>query len=347
MGLLIAVLALVPLVASAAVSWNTYISTWGTAIFSQANGWTATSVQDLFRRNGMELTVAQAQQIVDYESAGQLDESREYAWSVLGSQVQTPSGNAAVGPASSIGGTVNLVMRTRILPRAEPSTSKEMKRSGSMRADAFYNSWKIETAGTKFEGSTYGLNPSIMFGGDAVDFGLTVPLHVIHPDNGDDIYNAGVDALLRFRLGDYLAIGAHGLYLHEFGEDSDYETRYYLSGGPFVSLMLPLNDVFSLSLACMYEYTKPEDDKYGDDVQLLIPAANLGINISESVALNAYGMYFKNLDSDVEDDYYIDVGGDLVVSLGSVWALSLGGKTTLEWDDYDSWEVFLGSEWHF
>jgi hypothetical protein len=263
-----------------------------------------------------------------------------------------PPGGGVGNPASGIGQTAFNALRTIILPRATPGsadgdrTTRDTKRNGSMRADAFYTSWEIDGA-SKVEGSTFGLNPSIIFGSENVDFGVTVPLHVISPKEGDNIYNAGVDAMLRIYLGENLSIGGHGMYLHEFGEDSDYDKHYYLSGGPFIALMLPINDVFSLSLACMYEYVKPEDDCYGDDVQLLIPAANAGFALSDEMAINVYAMYFKNLDSDVDDDYYIDVGGDLTLQLGSVWSLSVGGKTTMELEDYTSWEGYVGSEWLF
>jgi hypothetical protein len=201
----------------------------------------------------------------------------------------------------------------------------------------FFNRWEIGDV----DGETVGLNPSITWGED-MSFALTLPFHVISGDD-DTIFGVGLDGAFTcpFRgAWDNFSAGFHVYGMGFFGGD-DTEANY--GGGPFLSFHCQITPKWILSVGTLVELTKPDGV---DLVTELVPGVNLGYSITDNIALNGFGIYHKDLDSDAEYDGYTDVGGDLSVALGS-WSLSCGAKTSVGVSDFTSWEVYLGSEWIF
>lgn len=240
--------------------------------------------------------------------------------------------------------TASTVIRSTILQPVAPNDDGSGRRhSGSFRADIFYNTWE----GDYSEGVTYGLIPSIAFG-DALECIVRLPLYA--SGNEDDIlfYHFGADLTLQAHLSDYFKIGVHGAYTRdELKEDlgSDFATGY-INGGPFVAAIIPLGDA-SLSLGALYEYGMPEDSEDGDESSVLALAANLGLPLGQSLAVNLYGIHYLHTDTELSDYDFTDAGGDLVIALGETWAVSLGAKAVLGLEHLDSTEFYFGSEWCF
>lgn len=276
--------------------------------------------------------------------------------------------SSAGTPASSSSIQANTIVRNNIFSQAKPKAQSKKKSSSSApasaqpasetgdasqpsiqqsigetgiltfgAADVFFNRWEIGDA----DGETVGLNPSITWG-ESMAFALTIPFHVISGDD-DTIFGVGLDGAftLPFRgAWDNFSAGIHAYGMGFFGGD---DTESTCGGGPFLSFNYQINPKWILSLGVLVELTKPDGV---DLVTELVPGVNLGYNITENIALNGYGIYHKDLDSDAEYDGYTDVGGDLSLALGS-WSLSGGAKTSVGVSDFTSWEVYLGSGWVF
>jgi hypothetical protein len=236
-------------------------------------------------------------------------------------------------------------VQSTVLQPAVPG--KERRKSGGMtstfRADAFYNTWSFDVQ----EGQIYGLNPSIVFG-DTMQVSLRVPLQVVKFEGSDvELRQYGLDAGLRVAMGDHFAVGGHGLFLQQSASESAIEDTYEIAYGAFASLVIPMGESVSLSLGCMYEISEPKDAEDWQKTEQFMPAVNLGIQFSDTLAANVYGIYHMNADSALSDNNYSDVGGDLRFLLGETWTVSVGGKMVVGVDDFDSTEFFVGSEWSF
>ena len=205
-------------------------------------------------------------------------------------------------------------------------------------ADAFYNKWEVG----EVDGATIGLNPSITWGEDA-ELTLTAPLHLIMPDEGDNIFSCGLDGAYKRPLTgkmDECTAGVHAYGLGYFASD---DTATAFGGGPFLAWNRRLNEQWLVSAGGLLEITKPDE---GDTVVEIVPAVNAGYNLSENVALNGFVIYYRNLDSDVADPDYTDIGLDVLWVRGG-WAFSGGFKTAVGLDNVDSTEFHLGSSWIF
>jgi hypothetical protein len=259
-------------------------------------------------------------------------------------------GGSKSGPSSSSSITASHTLRNSILspaaPGENPKERQKSLRTGSFRADIFYNAWEYDTegGGEGVKGATVGINPTMTFGGESAEFGVTIPIHATIPKDGDATFNLGADASLRIWLGDYMSIGGHGSYMASMFDSGDgkIETTGSINGGPFVSLRIPLGEVGVVSVAGLYEILKPDE---GDAFKEIAVAANLGINLGDSAALNIYGIHHKNADPDIDSDYD-EVGSELQFGSGT-WSFNFGAKTTIGIDDFTSIEGYLGSQWRW
>jgi|GEM_PF-1381461 hypothetical protein len=287
-------------------------------------------------------------------------------WRYVGRTSETSTTAAGGGqPAASSSIAVNQVIRKNILvtaqpaakprkqaPAAQPAAAPEaetkpapfyeqmpgMGRLSSGSADMFYNKWEVGES----DGSTIGFNPSITWGEEA-ELTLTAPLHLILPDEGDNIFAVGLDGAYKRPLTgklDKFAAGVHAYGMGYFGGD---DTASNFGGGPFLSWTYRIDPKWLASAGGLLEITKPDE---GDTFVEIVPAVNLGYNVSDDLALNAYVIYYKNLDSDVDDDAYADLGLDVQWIKGG-WALAGGIKTSAGLDNVDSTEIHLGSSWIF
>lgn len=275
-----------------------------------------------------------------------------------GGDVATGGASPVASPSIAVNKVIRQTVFTQARPRAQqPSpaapppapdqpTPKQpfyesipaVGRLSSGSADLFYNMWEIGD----LEGQTFGINPSATWG-DSYDLTLTLPLHVISPKSGDTVFGIGLDGALRFPLIgrlENLMVGLHGYGMGFFGGD---DTASTFGGGPFFGYSHRLNEDWVVSGGVLLEFTKPNE---GDSITEVVPALNLGYNLSNSMALNGYVIYYKNLDSDVDDDAYADIGGDVALVRGA-WSVSVGVKTATGISHVKSTEVYLGSNWLF
>lgn len=253
--------------------------------------------------------------------------------------IDTPA-NPAVGPYI----TASSFVRGTVLRQAPAANvAHRSGRNGAFRADMFYNTFEGEFT----EGTTIGMNPSIVFG-DTVEFAIRIPLHMTDIDGADlKRYHYGADASLTINMSDNFALGAHGSYTRDHIEDADFsDDAGYINGGPYASLLIPLGSA-RLTLGGLLEYGTPEDSDNGNETTVAVGAANLGLPLGDSVGVNVYGMYWHHLDSDLSDYNFVDAGAELAMALGDTWAVQVGGRTVLGLDHLDSYEAYLGSEWAF
>ena len=270
------------------------------------------------------------------------------------------TGAGVANPAASSSIAVHKIIRRSVFTPATPKASSPKQsqpeaasgdgnqpafygnggrafRLDSGAADVFYNKWKIGDV----DGETFGINPSATLG-EGDELTLTLPLHVI--TGGDDtICGVGVDGSFKHQFSgkwEMFSAGAHAYGMGFFGGD---DTASTFGGGPFLAFNYRIAPQLILSVGTLLEFTKPDE---GDMITELVPGVNLGFDLTDNLALNVYGIYYRNLDSDTDDDGYADVGGDLRFGAGS-WSLSVGAKAATGLDDIDSTEVYLGSEWRF
>ncbi len=211
-------------------------------------------------------------------------------------------------------------------------------RLNSGMADVFYNKWKIGG----LDGATFGLNPSLTWGATS-ELTLTLPLHVIVPDEGDTLFATGLDGSFKHPFTgkwEMVSAGVHAYGLGYFGGE---DTAKTFGGGPFLAWTYRVNEQWIFSAGALLELTKPEE---GDTIVEIAPGVNIGYNVTDNTALNAYAIHYKNLDSDVEEDAYTDLGLDVQWVAGA-WALAAGIKTATGMDSVDSTEFHLGSSWVF
>lgn len=261
-------------------------------------------------------------------------------WRYVGiSSPSEPQTAAYVGISSFVR---SRVLRQSTAAQGEGGTKRS--RSGSFRADLFYNTWEADGA----EGTTIGMNPSIMFG-DTVEFAIRLPLYMTELDGADlSMYHYGADVSLTINMSDYFAMGVHGAYTRDHVEEAEFsDDTGYMNGGPYASLLIPMGEA-SLTLGAAFEYGVPDDDvEDGDETKVLVGAASLGLPLGDSVGVNIYGMYYYHVDSDLSDYNFLDAGAELALMMGETWAVQIGARTVIGLDYLDSVEAYLGSEWAF
>jgi hypothetical protein len=281
---------------------------------------------------------------------------------VNGLPASSDAGTGGGSPAASSSIAVNKIIRQTVFTQARPRSEQRrpappapapdqptpkqpfyesmpnVGRLNSGAADAFYNKWEVGS----LEGQTFGINPSATWG-ETYDITLTLPLHIISPKDGDTVFGIGLDGAFKYpftgKWENFMA-GIHFYGMGFFGGD---DTASTFGGGPFVGYSYRINPDWIVSGGLLLEMTKPNE---GDSITEIVPALNLGYNVTDNVALNAYLIHYKNLDSDVSDDAYTDIGADVAWVRGT-WSLSAGIKTATGLKNVKSTEVYIGSNWMF
>jgi hypothetical protein len=258
----------------------------------------------------------------------------------------TPSLSGALGPASSAKILQSRILRSLALLQETPHRHIVEQERRFLRRDmltdfawdVFLDEWEVGSA----DGTTFGAHPSVTYVRKASDVSLTVPVHVTTPDDGDDdLFAIGLDAAGRYRFDRPMAVGAHGMYLHETGGDSD--DMNFWGAGAFVSAVWKATAELKVTFCLAYEAIEPED---GDTVQQLVPGVNLGMQLGESGAINAFLLSHNHFDDDQSQDDYRDVGVD-VSWIMETWALNAGVRASLDPDDYDSVDFHVGTSRRF
>lgn len=209
-------------------------------------------------------------------------------------------------------------------------------------ADIFYNRWEIEGYHSEVKGHTFGMNPSATWG-DTYDLTLTMPLHIISPKGGDTVFGLGLDGAFKYPFTEEWENFIAGIHVYGMGFFGGDDTATSFGGGPFVGYSHRFDADWIVSGGLLLELTKPNR---GSSIVEIVPAVNLGYHITDNVALNGYLIHYKNLDSDVSDDAYTDIGTDVAWVRGA-WSFSAGIKTATGLKDVKSTEVYIGSNWLF
>lgn len=252
---------------------------------------------------------------------------------------------SSVGREPGASGTmaVNRFVRNTVLRIAEPvGVAAPTPPQGVLptsAADLFYNRW--EQAGQK--GFTLGLYPAVTWG-DEIEKTFMLPLSISWPEDESTFYSIGLDTALKSSLSGafrYISIGAHAFGLGFFGGG---DTTYLFGGGPFVAAQSDLIDGrWLLSGGLLLELTKPENQSAEVEI---IGAVNIGRQISDSFVANLFAIHYQNLDRDVLNVSYTDIGGDIRWLRGT-WSIAFGAKTATGLTDAESYEFFLNSNYFF
>lgn len=238
-------------------------------------------------------------------------------------------------------------VQSAVFAKAKPKKEMVQEVRTMAGTDLFADFWEYENG---YEGTTYGLNPAFTFG-EKTQFTVTVPIYMEDPDNSDENYTLGLDGRVKHYITQNFAVGGHINYLNQHTDgwldfEQDFET---ITGGPFASYNMPLSERINLSFGGLIDYTERLEDNSDDDGTWLGAAgANLGLSLTDNLALNPFAIYYLDLDAeDNVDDDFVDLGLEVATNLSETWSLSGGFKTVTSAEDYDSYEIYLGSVWQF
>lgn len=265
--------------------------------------------------------------------------------------INTGGGSSSGGGSSggSAGQQIaSQVIRQNVFQQAAPKKKTGEGKRTDVGADIYYRTGDQELIG---------INPSIAFESGSTTT-LTVP---IQRDTDAELTSVGLDVSEKWALGEIGNIGFHANVIGTFGGD---DALVQFAIGPFVSFTVHLGDRVSISAGALVELNAGgapgADEKYLDVNALVAPGANVGFQISDSMAINAFAIYYGNVystviqDGEASDNFAsfgdgnIDLGGEFKWSPGA-WALSIGAKqiTGVGDSDYSATEFYLGSTWMF
>jgi hypothetical protein len=210
-------------------------------------------------------------------------------------------------------------------------------------ATAFFEQSSLKAGGNR---ELYGVDVGVDAATDRVKGWLTLPLQGT-TYSSTTYMTYGVDAGLKYEViqDSGLYLGAHGTYLGNTGTGSydDYDWQV----GPFAGYTYKIGSRYSLSLGALADFIRPE---LIGDTWLGGFGANLGVRLTDHIALNTYYTYWRNLGSGqafLGVDWH-DVGVELAYNLGKSWRLVAGAVTSLGYEGYDSdYQVYLGTGWQF
>ncbi len=187
----------------------------------------------------------------------------------------------------------------------------------------------------------YGVNLSAEASTERLNGWVTVPLQwTTYASSTFMTYGVDVGAKYELIRDSGLYLGAHGNYLANTG-DGSFED-YNMAAGPLLSYTYKINQRFSISGGLLADYIHPQTL---EDTWIGAVGVNLGVRLSQHMALNAYYSYWRDLGNDnvfLGTDWH-EVGLDFAYKLGSSWRVVLGCKTTLAYAGYDyDYELHAG-----
>ncbi|GAB5561224.1 MAG: hypothetical protein SynsKO_28710 [Synoicihabitans sp.] len=314
---------------------------WGVDVFSSASGWTAAQLVQLYQRAGFSISTQDAQTIIDFETAGNIQASEDFSNALFSDIIASASHGSDTRDSSQV--TFNLI-QSSIFEKVAPmiASREEEEESGGAAmagkpmfgADVFYGVTDFDLFG---EVKTYGANLSLAWGNET-QFKTTLPVY--HSDfGGSDATTYGLDLNVRHRASESTVVGAHANYLSTdlAGGSSESSTL-----GVYGAYITRLKDETVLTLGALFDYATPD---VGSGALVGAVAANLGFVVGEHTSFNPYSIYFRNFETDAD---WIDVGAEFQVNISSTWAINVGAKTSLEQQGVDSnYQIYLGSAFQF
>ena len=201
----------------------------------------------------------------------------------------------------------------------------------TIEASAFFEQANLK-GGMDLE--LYGVNLSVEESSDRFKCWLTVPLQwTTYASSTFMTYGVDVGAKYELIRDTGLFLGVHGNYLANDGDGSFEDNN--MAGGPFLGYTYKINDKFYISTGLLADYVHPQSE---EDTWVGAVGVNLGVRLSNHIALNTYYSYWRDLGNDnvfLGTDWH-EVGVDLTYTLGRSWRLVLGAKTALGYEGYDS-----------
>lgn len=325
---------------------------WETDVFDASN-WTAESLQQLFAENGFTLSTSEAQHIIDLETAGLIAESREYTMRLFGIGVFSVA-NSFMNPVSSSSVTSRLVFNEIVMPGVQTRSSKKkedaQKAQGKTRifgGKVRYEDLDVD----RNDGDLVGFNLGIAQDFDNFTVGLILPYDNI---DFDDLFNVDRYGLVLF--GQYnidltpdvtIAGTANLNYTYtDVDFDSGESDRFNTAGGGLSASVTLDKDIVVTSAAISYQYNEDDSNVKDDHQHLVKMGANAGYRIGDNHVITIFGVWnadITNYSYEPVDDDYFDLGAELTTNFSETWGLTVGYKTVVDLEAFDSDMYYLGS----
>ncbi len=275
------------------------------------------------------------------------------------------SEDVATVPSSPVQQAVDsTVIRSTLLPSTQPRVrqveAKEKVEKAPVfgafsyaGADASAGSW--EYSGDFTKGVSFGLTPSVVTG-ETTEWTISLPMFwtrtydTIAPSDHYQ-FDLGLDVKVNHYVNENLAVGGHVMAMRSSDEDrAGTDNKYSLTGGPFASYSLEINEKMDVTLGALLDMTTIHNDQR---VTFGILGAKVGYHLTDCVAVNPYLIYYRNLHQTHDDEASLDdrdffTGGlETNIAMGSAWTFAVGARSTLGYKDYKSLQGYVGTKFMF
>ena len=293
--------------------------------------------------------------------------SEEYAKYCTGDPRDTGfSSESFSSTVGSVGRTSSLVNQQLIMETAKPRPRTESKQDvatkmgrmpNSIGPSLRYEDVTFENPVMDEKADIYGGTLGFAMDRDRTTYGIMIPYdHMNFDDSGiDSIDQFGGILYAKHRIpideNKYtFNITGNANYMYS---DVDFKSSEYgddevntIGGGAGVSITRN-GDIFVPTLGASYQYN--HDDGDTGDYHTVKTGVNAGIYLTQQLPLNIYGIYTMDLtDYDhADEENFWDLGVELAYQVATGMELSVGYKKVLDYEDFESDQIYLGSVWKF
>jgi len=256
-----------------------------------------------------------------------------------------------------------LLINTAVLPTTMPKALTEVEETeknvdeeerftqelNQLGALLSFDGFSNDTLGRS--GNAYGLSATYERDIEPVTFGGIIDYRLFRLSNKfSDDYNSNrlsgliyADYTLSVPLLDISAGAAVQSGYTINNQDNEDFANY--GGGGYVTLSKNMN-IFEVALGATYMYTQYDLNLDDDHSHLVKYGVVMGVPIGEKLAASIYFVDTRNITNyeiDLIDNNFFTLGTEWVISFARSWVISLGYRTILGFEDYDSHEGYLGS----
>lgn len=274
---------------------------------------------------------------------------------------QIVSGLSLSAVAPSTNSALNATLRTFdavVMPDVSPQTraGREEKQKGEAKVKPGEISTDIEYETFTFvkqDGKSIAFRGAFERTTDSggLGFGLRVAYSRVSFDKNDNQLQTGeATAFIKIPLGDFVEIGGNITgTVNRLKTASLDQNVNSLGYGPFLSLRAGFGAGHMLAGGVLYEIINPDEelDPSKENLRVLAYGAMGVLSVGEKLAFSAEGFRMLNLEIEGDDDSFTVLHPQIHFYLSDSFGLTLGYKTVLEIDDYDSTEFTLGSSVRF
>ncbi len=287
-----------------------------------------------------------------------LSKHLDFAMLVSSSLGGTGGGDEGSAYLSAAGKTSRLVFQQLVTPSVKTRSEKE---KDTARADlglsrSIGSALRFERAAFDDgdDGTLYGANIGMAWDQDNITYGFMLPYDYLDFDSFD-ANRLGLIGFGQYHmpLSDTLEASFTGHLNYTYSninfDDIDNEIVNMFGGGLSTSLTYDL-DMVEISTGVSYLYNKDDTNMNEDEQHLLKFGVNTGIRFGNESVLNLFGVWnadITNYDNDPQDDNYFELGAEGCYAFSDAWNLTLGAKKVVSLQDFDSYEVYIGSTWKF